>query len=111
MRAFQFDATKLALLRDGLHRGLDTTPARRMEALAEERQLLTALSAYRQVFVGRDPQAPRAVWDGGRYHVTFPDGMVRVLAAPPTPVVPVPVVVPPPPPPVPMYGGYPYPYR
>ncbi|MDG6100676.1 PrsW family intramembrane metalloprotease [Dactylosporangium aurantiacum] len=111
MRAFQFDATKLALLRDGLHRGLDTTPARRMEALAEERQLLTALAAYRQVFVGRDPQAPHAVWDGSRYHITFPDGMVRVLAAPPTPVVPVPVVVPPPPPPVPMYAGYPYPYR
>ncbi|WP_327006579.1 PrsW family intramembrane metalloprotease [Dactylosporangium sp. NBC_01737] len=111
MKAFQFDATKLALLRDGLHRGLDNTPARRMEALAEERHLLSALAAYRQVFVGRDPQAPLAVWDGSRYHITFPDGMVRVLAAPPTPVVPVPVVVPPPPPPVPMYAGYPYPYR
>ncbi|MEV4139740.1 PrsW family intramembrane metalloprotease [Dactylosporangium sp. NPDC049742] len=109
MKAFQFDATKLALLRDGMRRGLDNTPARRMEALAEERQLLTALAAYRQVFVGRDPQAPMAVWDGSRYHITFPDGMVRVLAAPPTPVVPVPVVVPPPPPP-PMYAGYPYPY-
>ncbi|MEV0130820.1 PrsW family glutamic-type intramembrane protease [Dactylosporangium sp. NPDC050688] len=111
MRAFQFDATKLALLRDGLHRGLDNTPDRRMEALAEERHLLSALAAYRQVFVGRDPQAPLAVWDGSRYHITFPDGMVRVLAAPPTPVVPVPVVVPPPPPRMPMYAGYPYPYR
>src|SRR5439155_27183892 len=28
MRAFQFDATKLALLRDGMHRGLDSEPDR-----------------------------------------------------------------------------------
>ncbi|WP_432834484.1 PrsW family intramembrane metalloprotease [Dactylosporangium sp. CA-092794] len=91
MRAFQFDATRLALLRDGLHRGLDKEPARRAEALAEERRLLVALDAYRQVFAGRDPQSPRAVWDGSRYHITFPDGVVRVLDAPPTPVVPVPV--------------------
>ncbi|WP_426509849.1 PrsW family intramembrane metalloprotease [Dactylosporangium sp. McL0621] len=100
MRAFQFDATRLALLRDGLHRGLDKEPKRRMEALAEERQLLTALDAYRQVFVGRDPQSPRAVWDGSRYHITFPDGIVRVLDAPATPVVPVPISLAPPPPPV-----------
>ncbi|MEV6923613.1 PrsW family intramembrane metalloprotease [Dactylosporangium sp. NPDC051485] len=108
MRAFQFDATRLALLRDGLYRGLDNEPKRRMEALAEERQLLTALDAYRQVFVGRDPTAPRAVWDGARYHITFPDGVVRVLDPPPTPVVPVPVAVAPPPPPV--FAG-PYGYR
>jgi hypothetical protein len=100
MRAFQFDATRLALLRDGLHRGLDKEPKRRMETLAEERQLLTALDAYRQVFVGRDPQSPRAVWDGARYHITFPDGVVRVLDPPPTPVVPVPVALAAPPPPV-----------
>jgi RsiW-degrading membrane proteinase PrsW (M82 family) len=112
MKAFQFDATRLALLRDGLHRGLDKEPKRRMEALAEERQLLTALAAYRQVFVGRDPQSPRAVWDGVRYHVTFPDGIVRVLDAPPTPVVPVPVFLgPPQPPQLPVYAGYPHPYR
>ncbi|HTJ32077.1 MAG TPA: PrsW family intramembrane metalloprotease [Dactylosporangium sp.] len=103
MRAFQFDATRLALLRDGLHRGLDKEPRRRMEALAEERQLLIALDAYRQVFVGRDPQSPRAVWDGARYHITFPDGVVRVLDAPPTPVVPVPVTLAAPPPAFPAY--------
>ncbi|WP_313899992.1 PrsW family intramembrane metalloprotease [Dactylosporangium roseum] len=110
MKAFQFDATRLALLRDGMRRGLDGEPTRRLETLAEERQLLTALAAYRQVFVGRDPQAPRAVWDGQRYHITFPDGMVRVLDAPPTPVVPVPVVLGPPQP-VPVYAANPYPYR
>ncbi|MFG2037687.1 PrsW family intramembrane metalloprotease [Dactylosporangium sp. NPDC048998] len=110
MRAFQFDATRLALLRDGLHRGLDKEPKRRMQTLAEERQLLTALDAYRQVFVGRDPQSPRAVWDGARYHITFPDGVVRVLDAPPTPVVPVPVSLAVPPPPPPAYAGPPY-YR
>ncbi|MGI5246947.1 PrsW family intramembrane metalloprotease [Dactylosporangium sp. CA-139066] len=103
MRAFQFDATRLALLRDGLQRGLDKQPKRRMEALAEERQLLSALDAYRQVFVGRDPQSPRAVWDGARYHITFPDGVVRVLDAPPTPVVPVPVALTAAVPPPPMY--------
>ncbi|MET7395664.1 PrsW family intramembrane metalloprotease [Dactylosporangium sp. NPDC005572] len=104
MKAFQFDATRLALLRDGLRRGLDKEPQRRHAALVEEFRLLQALQAYRQVFVGRDPQAPRAVWDGSRYHITFPDGVVRVLDAPPTPVVPVPVVLAPPqPPPVPVY--------
>jgi RsiW-degrading membrane proteinase PrsW (M82 family) len=112
MRAFQFDATRLALLRDGLHRGLDKDPKRRMAALEEERQLLGALQAYRQVFVGRDPQSPRAVWDGECYHITFPDGVVRVLDPPPTPVVPVPVsLAPPPPPPPPVFAGQPYYYR
>ncbi|MFB9442500.1 PrsW family intramembrane metalloprotease [Dactylosporangium vinaceum] len=104
MRAFQFDATRLALLRDGLHRGLDKEPKRRMEALAEERQLLTALDAYRHVFVGRDPASPRAVWDGARYHITFPDGVVRVLDAPASPVVPVPVPLAPPIPPPPAFA-------
>ena len=91
MRAFQFDATKLALLRDGMHRGLDSEPDRLAASLAEERQLLDAISAYRRVFAGRDPYAPRAVWDGTRYHVTFPDGSVRTLDPPPQPVVPLPV--------------------
>jgi hypothetical protein len=81
-----------------------------MQALAEERRLLTTLNAYRQVFIGRDPRSPHAVWDGRQYHVTFPDGVVRVLDAPPTPVVPVPVVLGPPMP-MPGYGGLPYPYR
>jgi RsiW-degrading membrane proteinase PrsW (M82 family) len=93
MRAFQFEATKLALLRDGMERGLRTGPAQLHETLAEERRLLEAMAAYRKVFSGRDPQAPRAVWDGGRYRLTFPDGSVRELPAPEQPVVPIPVIM------------------
>ena len=110
MRAFQFDATRLALLRDGMHRGLDRQPAQRMQTLDEEQALLKALSAYRQVFAGRDPQGPRAIWDGTRYHVTFPDGVVRVIEAPASPVTPVPVVLAPQPWGHPGFPGYP-PYR
>ncbi len=106
MRAYQFDATRLALLRDGIRRGVGTAPREIDETLAEERQLLSAVDAYRKVFTGRDPYAPRAVWDGGRYHVTFPDGSVRTLEAPDQPVVPVPVVKVPAPPPPPLYSGY-----
>jgi hypothetical protein len=91
MRAFQFDATKLALLRDGLHRGLGDRPDDLARIVEEEWRLLGSIMAYRQVFVGRDPQVPPAVWDGSRYHVTFPDGRVRSLDAPEQPVVPVPV--------------------
>jgi protease PrsW len=118
MSAYQFDLTRLALLRDGMRRGLDTTPAESNSSLAEERRLLDAIIAYRRVFAGRDPQVPRAVWDGQRYHVAFPDGVVRPLPAPEQPVVPVPVrLAPPVPPPPPAYGptyGYPpagYGYR
>jgi protease PrsW len=103
MKAFQFDATRLALLRDGMRRGIGMAPAERAETLREERGLLDALMAYRQVFAGRDPQAPQAFWDGSRYHVMFPDGTVRVIGPPPQPVAPVPVVLGPPP--------APYPYR
>jgi protease PrsW len=103
MRAFQFDATRLALLRDGMRRGINTGPSQAAATAQEEHALLGALSAYRRVFSGRDPQAPAAFWDGARYHVTFPDGVVRVVNPPPQPVVPVPVVlgpaVPPYPPP------------
>lgn len=91
MRAYQFDLTRLALLRDGLWRGLATTPGEIEATRAEERRLLDAVAAYRRVFAGRDTQAPRAVWDGHRYHVTFPDGVVRTLPEPEKPVVPVPV--------------------
>jgi RsiW-degrading membrane proteinase PrsW (M82 family) len=105
MRAYQFDATRLALLRDGMHRGVGLAPDEITETLAEERRLLTAIDAYRKVFAGRDPYAPRAVWDGGRYHLTFPDGAVRTLDAPEQPVVPVPVVLTPARPP----AGYPVP--
>ena len=112
MRGYQFAATRLALLRDGMRRGLYRDPNEAGRALAEERQLLEAITGYRQVFAGRDPQAPVAHWDGTRYAVTFPDGVARTLDAPDEPVVPIPVVLapPPPPPPVPYYGYY-RPYR
>jgi RsiW-degrading membrane proteinase PrsW (M82 family) len=105
MRGYQLAATRLALLRDGVRRGLDTKPADVARIAQEERRLLEAISAFRQVFVGRDPQAPIGVWDGGRYHLTFPDGVRRTVAAPDEPVVPIPVVLAPPP--VPAYpAGY-----
>jgi RsiW-degrading membrane proteinase PrsW (M82 family) len=101
MRAYQFEATKLALLRDGMKRGLNIGPAQLGKTRDEERRLLVALDAYRKVFAGRDPQAPKAVWDGQRYHVTFPDGSVRQLNAPEQPVVPLPVLL------VPAFAGAP----
>jgi len=93
MRTFQFAATRLALLRDGLERGLDSRPADRARAERDERRLLAELMTARQVFVGRDPQAPPAVWDGANYRVLFPDGVQRTLGAPDEPVVPIPVVL------------------
>ena len=108
MKAFQFDATRLALLRDRVRRGVGIGTAGQVtETLQEERQLLDALMAYRQVFIGRDPMTPRAVWDGMRYHVTFPDGVVRAVNAPVSPVIPVPVVLAPAPPPPGYPGGFP----
>ncbi|HEY0699783.1 MAG TPA: PrsW family intramembrane metalloprotease, partial [Micromonospora sp.] len=103
MRGYQFSATRLALLRDGMRRGLDARPADVARAAEEERHLLAEITAFRQVFVGRDPQAPTALWDGERYHVTFPDGVRRPLDAPDQPVVPIPVVLAPPP--VPAYAA------
>jgi hypothetical protein len=97
MRGYQFAATRLALLRDGMRRGLDRKPAERDRTLREERELLDAIAAYRAFFVGRDPQAPVGVWDGQRYHLRFPDGSQRTVAAPDEPVVPIPVVLIPPP--------------
>jgi hypothetical protein len=91
MGAYQFDLTRLALLRDGMRRGLGTAPDEIAATMAEERRLLEAIVAYRRVFGGRDPNTPPAVWDGAQYHVAFPDGVVRVLPAPEQPVVPVPV--------------------
>jgi protease PrsW len=94
MKAFQFDATRLALLRDRVRRGVGlSTPVQVNETLQEEQQLLERLMAYRHVFIGRDPMTPRAVWDGMRYHVTFPDGVVRAVNPPVSPVLPVPVVL------------------
>jgi protease PrsW len=66
MRAYQFEATRLALLRDGMRRGIGLEPDEIAATLAEERRLLMALVAYRQVFTGRDPQVPRSFWDGTR---------------------------------------------
>jgi protease PrsW len=114
MRGYQFDATRLALLRDGMRRGLGTGPTELAATVDEERRLLSAISAYRRVFGGRDPYTPRALWDGTRYHLVFPDNVVRTLDPPPQPVVPVPVVLTPPPPlpPPPPHWGAPAPtYR
>ncbi|MFY1634493.1 PrsW family intramembrane metalloprotease [Solwaraspora sp. WMMB335] len=107
MRDFQAAATKLALLRDGLLRGLETKPTELARHSREEKRLLAALSSYRQAFVGRDPQAPQATWDGARYQMTFPDGSQRQVDAPDDPVVPIPVILTAPPPPPPMFAGYP----
>jgi hypothetical protein len=91
MSAYQFDLTRLALLRDGMHRGLGTAPNEINATVAEERRLLESIMAYRRVFTGRDPAAPQAMWDGHQYQVAFPDGVVRTVQAPEQPVVPVPV--------------------
>ncbi|MFI7577599.1 PrsW family glutamic-type intramembrane protease [Micromonospora sp. NPDC049497] len=107
MRGYQFAATRLALLRDGMRRGLDNRPADRERAAVEERELLDTISGYRAFFVGRDPQAPAGTWDGQRYHLRFPDGSQRTVEAPDEPVVPIPVVLAPPPPPPPAGYGPP----
>ncbi|WP_199042835.1 PrsW family intramembrane metalloprotease [Glycomyces salinus] len=70
---------------------------------------LYRMSAARAAYTGRDPQMPPATWDGTRYHVTFPDGKVRSVEAPPQPVMPVPVPAPQAPPPGPA-GAYPVSY-
>lgn len=92
MRGFQLAATQLALLRDRMDRralaGLPTGS----EDLAEEQRLLDLIIGYRAAYVGRDPQAPRALWDGTRYLVRFPDGVVRGIAPSTQPVVPIPVL-------------------
>ncbi|MGC5019901.1 PrsW family intramembrane metalloprotease [Micromonospora sp. DT47] len=107
MRGYQFAATRLALLRDGMRRGLDRKPADRERTLREERELLEAIAAYRSFFVGRDPQVPVGVWDGQRYHLRFPDGSQRPVDPPDSPVVPIPVVLAPPAPAHPVSYGPP----
>ncbi|WP_230690369.1 PrsW family intramembrane metalloprotease [Catellatospora paridis] len=113
MKEFQFAATRLALVRDGMNRGLDENPADRDRSIAEERDLLQVLNATRAVFVGRDPQVPPAFFDGAAYRMTFPDGVTRTVPMPAEPVVPVPVLLPPPAPAYPAayppMPGYPYP--
>jgi RsiW-degrading membrane proteinase PrsW (M82 family) len=105
MRDFQFAATQLALLRDGMQRGLQTTPKDQLKTSTEEHRLLQDLQSYRQQFTAKDPTTPQAFWDGLNYHVIFPDGVPRTVPPPADPVVPVPIRVP-------VYAapGYPPPY-
>ncbi|MEV6600603.1 PrsW family intramembrane metalloprotease [Actinoplanes sp. NPDC051346] len=103
MRGFQSASTQLALLRDGMQRGLHRDPRELTAAQEEERKLLTDISSYRSVFVGRDPRTPHAFWDGVSYQIAFPDGVTRTVSPPDEPVVPVPVRIPPP---MPVYAGY-----
>jgi protease PrsW len=93
MRGYQFAATRLALLRDGLNRGLYRDPPDLATAVAEERRLLEEIDGYRKVFTGRDPFTPRAWWIAGTYQIQFPDGVVRPIPEPAAPVVPVPLPI------------------
>ncbi|WP_089297613.1 PrsW family intramembrane metalloprotease [Actinoplanes regularis] len=102
MSSFQFAATRLAILRDGMQRGLAGDPREMEKATVEERELLAAVTGYRAVFAGRDPQTPPAWWDGQMYRIAFPDGVVHTVAPPAEPVMPVPVRLPPP---MPVYAG------
>ncbi|GIH10262.1 hypothetical protein Rhe02_83290 [Rhizocola hellebori] len=91
MRDFQFAATRLALVRDRMDRGLDDHGPQLETSLAEERELLDSMTRSRQVFAGQDPQMPSARWDGQGYTMAFPDGVARRVPAPPEPVVPLPI--------------------
>src|SRR2546423_3002804 len=93
MRGFQFAATRLALLRDGLRRGLNRRPEEIAEAQSEERAPLEAIGRHPAGVTCREPLTPPAHWDGQRYHLRFPDGSVRSLDPPGQPVVPVPVML------------------
>lgn len=107
MRGFQHAATELALLRDGMLRGLNRKPSDVELARSDEQRLLNDIMGFRSVLVGRDPQAPRAFWTGRDYQIAFPDGQVRTVPPPDEPVVPVPVRLAPMP--VAAYGN-PYAY-
>ncbi|HEU4347492.1 MAG TPA: PrsW family glutamic-type intramembrane protease [Actinoplanes sp.] len=91
MRSFQSAATRLAVLRDGMQRGLDRNAEDRRRSAEEEYRLLNSIARYRSVFAGRDPQMPPAFWDGSNYRIAFPDGVTRTVPAPAEPVVPLPV--------------------
>lgn len=110
MRGFQFTATRLALLRDGVRRGLDSRPEELARVAAEEQQLLAQIAAHRAVYVGRDPAVPPARWDGLRYEIRFPDGSARLVAPPAEPVLPLPVPLPAAPPPPVVRPPDPYGY-
>lgn len=53
------------------------------------------MHAARAVYTGADPNTPAALWDGRRYHITFPDGQTRPVDPPAQPVMPLPLVPPP----------------
>lgn len=89
MASFQFAATRLALVRDSIDRGLHPQLLGRYQE--EEHDLLATMSQARVAFAGRDPQMPRTEWDGRAYQITFPDGVTREVSAPPEPVVPLPI--------------------
>ncbi|WP_030441140.1 PrsW family intramembrane metalloprotease [Actinoplanes subtropicus] len=111
MRDFQFAATRLALLRDGMQRGLRSTPKDQLKTSTEEQRLLQDVQSYRQAFTAKDPTTPQAFWDGLNYHVIFPDGVPRTISPPADPVVPVPIRLPvyaAPGPTYPTYPGSPY---
>jgi RsiW-degrading membrane proteinase PrsW (M82 family) len=91
MKGFQFAATQLALLRDGMQRGLNRTAVSMRRAELEEQRLLAAIVDYRSTFTGRDPQSPQAFWNGENYQIAFPDGSTRQVSPPAEPVVPVPI--------------------
>lgn len=91
MREFQYAATRLALLRDRIERGVDSTAEQRARSTTDEQELLAEISTLRQAYTGRDPVVPPARWDGRRYTIMFPDGVARTVAAPLEPVMPLPV--------------------
>ncbi len=110
MKVYQHAATRLAILRDGLDRGLYRKPRDIDRVVAEERHLLQTIDGQRRVFAGRDPWTPWAWWDGVSYHIQFPDGQVRRVPPPPLPVVPLPLALPQPPPgPLPLRAYVPPP--
>jgi hypothetical protein len=106
MRGYQYAATSLALLRDGIDRGLYRAGPALAGAVEEERRLLTAIDDNRRAFTGRDPVTPPAWWSSGYYQIRFPDGVVRPVASPELPVMPVPFAAPSPAP----YPGPPQPW-
>ena len=78
--AYQFAATRLALLRDGMQRGLDRKPADR-----ERGRRGGAASCWtRSRRTGRSSSAGtrrrrRRSGTAQRYHLTFPDGVLRTV--------------------------------
>jgi hypothetical protein len=94
MVAYQAAAAELALLRDGLNRGLFRRPDSLEAALARERRLLSAVAANRAAFTGLDRSVPPSVWRGHSYAIAFPDGSTHEARPPRQPTVPVPWLLP-----------------